>query len=246
MTCLTSKIIISIFSFVFLSFILTAPTSAQTQGAAASLLFSPETISAQAGEQFTSQVWIDTDGAPAGGVDTKITFDPAVVEVEKIETLPIFPDYPATTFDNVAGTALISGIVNSQDQLYTGKGQFATISWKAKAAGNGNVAITFEPNSTSDSNIAVLYGNGDILQKVNTLSVTVSGDGSSSSMANTADNNSYNTKTGTGKYLSPFEIGLGLLTLFSIVFQFNLYRKIQQIEQYKEGVPHIKTPSPLN
>ncbi|MEO8581447.1 MAG: cohesin domain-containing protein [Patescibacteria group bacterium] len=224
----------------------------------ASLLFVPETISTGVGQQFTTQVWIDTAGASVGGVGAKINFNATSLSVEKIETLPVFPDYPATTFDNETGSINISGIVRSKDELYTGKGQFATITWKTKGAGDSSIAFNYVPNSTNDSNIAVLYGNGDILQKTNSVVIQVAAAPASSRVTDStaestaepavtseAMNSSDKTPefSKTDQAPSPIVILIGVATLFSLGFQAYLYFKMKRIEKYKEAIPHIHTPS---
>ena len=162
-----------ILALVLLCVIAVPQVSAQTSSA--SILFTSEQSNTSTNEIFTTELEIDTAGAEVGGVGAKIKFDPTYLQIDKIETLPVFPDYPATTFDNEKGTAVISGIVKSKDALYSGKAPFATITWKAKSAGSTPIELLYQPNETKDSNIAVLYGTGDILSKVNSVLVNIDG-----------------------------------------------------------------------
>lgn len=148
-------------------------TFAQT--ASPSILFTPEQVTQAVGTEFSTELSINTQGNQVGGVGAKVRFDPMLLEVTRVETLPLFPDYPASSFDNVKGTVTISGIVRSKEELYTGTASFAKVYWKAKKAGLTTIQLLYEPNSTKDSNIAVLYGNGDILEKVNSVSVEITG-----------------------------------------------------------------------
>lgn len=236
---LSLLIVSSLFAFHF------APhTRAQAPAGSASILFDPETVSTNAGDSFTTAVWLDTNGASVGGVGAKITFDPAILSVEKIETQPVFPDYPATTFDNTTGKIVISGIVNNPNELYSGKAQFATISWKAKSGGNANITLDYTPNQTSDSNIAVLYGNGDILEKVNTVSVTVTG---SAPATNTSDSTAVTTALQENQPAYVNNTNMILLSVIVIiglvaagVIGFLIYNKKKPV--LKEEIPHIQTP----
>jgi len=138
-----------------------------------SLLISPTELSVSEGETFTTLIQMDTAGEQAGGVGIRLKFDPALIKATSITPLPLFPDYPTATFDNETGLIVISGVVQTAEQLYTGKGSIAEIQWQAVKTGKGDVTFLFEPNSTRDSNIAVLTGSGDALKYVNSLRIVV-------------------------------------------------------------------------
>jgi hypothetical protein len=230
--------------FLALIFITSSPVFAQ--GSQPSLFFSPETIQTKAGETFQTEVEIDTAGASVGGVGAKIIFDPQRVQVTNIETFPVFPDYPAKTFDNTAGTVTISGIVNSKDAQYTGKAKFATISWKAVNGGSADISFDFQPNSTKDSNIAVLYGNGDILEKVNSVSVSVAGTENPANTGLDSTDLSYPRVGAPPSSTAPqtksfFVYGLVTFLVISIVGNIILLRKLHQLEKEKKS-PLLENP----
>lgn len=225
-----------------LSFLLVVPTraSAQSPTGEPALLFTQESVNTKVGESFTTDVSIDTAGAQVGGVGAKIIFDPQALEVSQIETLPVFPDYPAANQDNIKGTILISGIVQDKSQLYSGKGTFAKIHWTAKSAGETKIQFNYVPNETKDSNIAVLYGTGDILQKVNTVAVTIVGEPTSSAAIiaptdsqNPPVSNSTNPPSQANSdsdFFTPQKV-LAVLLLASFVLHFILFKKVLALEQ---------------
>lgn len=138
-----------------------------------SLSFSPASIETAIGEPFTVDIILDTAGYIAHGTGAKMSFDPHVLEVVSIQTGTIFGDYPTASMDNVAGRVIISGIVSSRTQYFRGKDVFASVTFQGTSPGSTVVSFLYEPGSTTDSNIAVTYGTGDILAKVGTLTVTV-------------------------------------------------------------------------
>lgn len=213
------------------------------QSAVPSILFSQETASTSVDSQFVTVLNLDTLENQAGGVGAKLTFDPTYLQVETIETLPVFPDYPAATFDNETGTVVISGIVQNKDQLYTGKAPFANITWKAKAAGNTTIRIQYEPNSTKDSNIAVMFGNGDVLGQVNSVAVTIDGaapvvdEVTTSSQKISVTQASGNEPTFFDTYKEYFPVIMTVLFILSAIFQAFLFWEVQQFEK-KLTPPH--------
>lgn len=223
------------FVVVFLLFSSTKVQAQQADGA--SLTFSPDTISTQIGTEFTTELILDTAGEKVGGVGAKIVYDPTLVHIEKIETIPVFPDFPSQTFDNAIGKATISGIVQNPDQLYSGKAVFAKITWKAQKAGTGKISFDFVPNSTKDSNIAVLYGNGDILQKVNQVNLTVSADTRGTaqhSQKDTATTPSFSIQAERGTLFNIF------IVVILIASQISLWHKNQQIEKKVDQIAKVE------
>lgn len=229
--------------FLFFVFVLcTQRSQAQTGGTRSSILFSPTTIATKPGETFSTQLWLDTDQAQVAGIDAKITFDPKLLSVVKIDTLPVFPDYPATVFDNALGSAHISGIVRNKNELYTGKAQFATITWKANTSGDGSIALSFKNGATNDSNLAVTYGNGDILQQVNTVSIRVAAVSQPDSSIQT--NATAITQPQSPQKpipISAVELTLIVLIILSIASQMYLHLRLRNIEKLREPIPHLYT-----
>ncbi len=154
-----------------LSFLLVQRVS----GAGPSLLFSPSELSTQTDSQFNINVLINTAGQGVSGAGAKVVFDPYYLTAISITTGDIFADYPAAIIDNKTGLITISGIASSPTDLYNSSGTFATITFRPYHPGQTKVKYNFVPGSTTDSNIAVMTGNGDILSEVNELSINISG-----------------------------------------------------------------------
>ncbi len=134
-----------------------------------SLEFNPSTVNNQIGAPFTVSIMVDTAGYSSGGVGTIINYDPFMISATAIETGTIFTDYPMSSINNERGKITISGIAASADHLFSGSGEFARITFKPNQLGSSDISFLFQPGSTTDSNIAVTFGNGDILTKVNGL-----------------------------------------------------------------------------
>lgn len=138
-----------------------------------SFTFDPNLIYIAKNETFDAQIVIDTGNAEVGGAGTIIHFDPEVLSVVNIVPGTIFADYPTASFDNAGGLVRLSGVVSSPTTLYKGSGNFGKIKLQGKKAGSTKLTFEFAPGSTTDSNIAVTYGDGDILDHVGELTVIV-------------------------------------------------------------------------
>lgn len=153
---------------------------------AGEFLFSPDSVSTSQGQEFTTDIVMDTGGNEAGGGGAILKFNPVFLEVVNITPGIIFDDYPLAFKDNDKGVVKISGIAGSTDNLFKGKDKFASVTWRSKASGTTSVTFDFTPGSTTDSNIAVKFGNGDVLSSVGSLNVTITaGSGSAATTTTT-------------------------------------------------------------
>ncbi|MFH1088729.1 MAG: cohesin domain-containing protein [Patescibacteria group bacterium] len=141
--------------------------------ASPSLLFSPADKTVMQNEQFNIDILVDTAGIDVAGAGAIIKFDNSQLAIVQIDPGIIFADYPALTIDNENGRATISAISGSINDLFNGQGVVATIKFQAKTIGQAKVDFIFEPGSTTDSNIAVTFGNGDVLAAVNELKLNI-------------------------------------------------------------------------
>jgi len=142
-------------------------------GTPPSLMFSPVEVTTNLGDNFTLDVNIDTGGQKVGGAGAQIFYDPLFLQAVSIENGTIFSDYPSSDFDNNQGKIIISGIVSPITNLYSGSGLFAKVTFKSVNSGVSSVKFNFVPGSTTDSNIAVVSGSGDILSEVNQANITI-------------------------------------------------------------------------
>lgn len=195
--------------FFVASFILTSTSTVSAQSSGR-LEFSPNLLKGQVDDTLSTEILLDTGGVNALGADTRIYYDPQVIEVTKVEAGSIFGDYPLTAYDNAQGLISISGIAVSNDRLFNGKGVFATVYWHSLASGQSIAYFEFEEGSTKDSNIAILTGNKDGLGSVNSLTFTIGGQGTAERVepVNTTQTvnpapDSNNTQTETNETTQP-------------------------------------------
>lgn len=141
----------------------------------ASLLFSPNRVELQDNAEVVISVMLNTAGVRVNGAGAQITFDPNYLTAVRVHPSDIFADYPAAIIDNGTGKITISGISASADDLFIGEAKFADLVFRPHRQGTSKVQFVFMPGSTTDSNIAVMTGNGDILAKVNELTITMHG-----------------------------------------------------------------------
>jgi len=148
-----------------------------------SIALSPSSGSFKVGQTFDTNILIDTGGKTIDGVDILyLRFDPKILEVVdsdsktpgvQIKQGTLFSMYLGNTVDNSAGKISISGLVQPGSGGFMGSGVFATITFKAKAAGNAKVSFDFTPGSTRDANMAEHGTAKDILEKVINANYTI-------------------------------------------------------------------------
>lgn len=141
----------------------------------ARLFFSNEKLDVETGKTYTLDIMVDTGSEKAAGVGADITFDPTAVRIVSIKTGSIFADYPVVAKNNTSGQVQISGIVSGPNNLFTGEGLLAQIEIEPLKAGQSSLEFVYSPGSTTDSNIAILEGNGDALSGVGNITLTASG-----------------------------------------------------------------------
>lgn len=151
--------------------VLALATPLRVRAADPSLEFNPSSVNNELNAPFTVSIMVDTAGYSSGGVGTIINYDPFMISATAIQTGQIFTDYPMSSINNERGKITISGIAASADHLFSGSGEFARITFKPMQLGFSDITFSFQPGSTTDSNIAVTFGNGDILTKVNQLKI---------------------------------------------------------------------------
>jgi len=152
-------------------------TAEPAMAAKPSLQFSPAETVITENQTLKITVEMDTAGFDAGGAGAKIIFDPNYLKATQITPGPIFTDYPALITDNIGGRLTISGISAAINNLYNGRGNFAEIKFLALKTGTTEISFEFEPENTTDSNIAVTFGNGDVLAQVNQAKITINPQG---------------------------------------------------------------------
>lgn len=138
-----------------------------------SLTLSPDSTSVTLGQDVILAIMVDTAGYASGGVGAILRYDPNLLVATHIETGTIFVDYPLASIDNTNGKITISGIAASTNDLYTGRGELARVTFNTRQVGIDTLSFEFTPGSTRDSNIAVTFGSGDVLASVGQAKITV-------------------------------------------------------------------------
>jgi hypothetical protein len=125
------------------------------------------------GESVPVSIRVSTGGHPTDGTDVVLSFDSKVLSATSsaIITGKIYPDYPVARVEG--DTIRISGISSVNGEGFNGSGVFATINFKAKAAGRAGLVISFKPGSTTDSNIVESKSAKDDLEGVTNIDLTV-------------------------------------------------------------------------
>lgn len=155
------------FALVFLSF----PAKAW----AATFSLSPATKVVSVGDEFDVAVMIDTAGEAAVGADAIINYDALKLQAVSASLGSLFSVKSAedkSTLGKIIFRATTAGATES----FTGAGTFATITFKALAAGVVTVSFDFTQGSTTDSNIAK-SGGTDVLTAASSGTYTVSTSG---------------------------------------------------------------------
>ncbi len=116
---------------------------------------------------------LDTAGNETAGAGVKIKFNPQFIQITSIEEGTIFDNFIKKNFDNDLGTIHISTFANSLDSQFNGTNTLATLNFKALQSGSTNLDIIFFSGQTTDSNIAVTTGQGDILNEVHNLQLNI-------------------------------------------------------------------------
>lgn len=129
------------------------------------------------GEILTVDILIDSS-AKTDGSDLVIQYDPALLSVEltpqktpvKVDT--IYTDYPINTIDTKTGKITVAGVSLTEGGVET-KGKFGSVTFKARKAGEANIALGFVLDSTVDSNVTSTGDGKDILTEVKNAKVVI-------------------------------------------------------------------------
>ncbi len=119
-------------------------------------------------------VTVDTGSNSISGVDLIIQYDPEILEVsnEDIAVGDVMDEYPLRSVDAEQGLVSISGI-SSLGNSFLGKGELATINFKAKSAGQTSLLINFEKDTTVASNLVEANSSRNILGEVDNLEILI-------------------------------------------------------------------------
>lgn len=125
---------------------------------ATNLSLTPVQASYDAGQTFTLSVNINTGTNLVAATELHITFNPQVVEAQKISAASFLPVVILPgTINNTAGQATIT-IGSQPTEPKTGTGTLATIKFRGKVAGSANIAFGSATKVTDAKDQNVLAG----------------------------------------------------------------------------------------
>ena len=137
----------------------------------ASFGFDQDEITSKAGETFTVQMLLSSPKA-IDAVDALVSFDPAMLSVEKASKGELFEIYPLKSTDNKKGLVKISAA--SREQFFQGEdGVYATLTFKSLKAGETELAYQYESKQASHSDTDVMSEGTDLMSAAETLEVTI-------------------------------------------------------------------------
>lgn len=137
------------------------------------LSFAPANKTVKLGEQFSINLIIDTAGKQSLGVGGRINFDPSYLKVINLSDTGLFDSYNTLSFDNQAGKISVSAVNNNINKTYAGRDIYAVVKFEPISLGVTNANYNFTLNSTNDSNIPTMEGNGEILEQVIPLNINI-------------------------------------------------------------------------
>ncbi len=120
-----------------------------SQVSAQSFSFSPQTGEQTVGTEFKVTVVIDAGSSSVVGADLKITYDPTLLEVVKVERGDFFSK---GGLNSTSGLLYISYGIDPSASAKTGSGDYAILTLKGLKAGTGLLTVTCS-NQSTDSNI---------------------------------------------------------------------------------------------
>ncbi|MCR4330143.1 MAG: cohesin domain-containing protein [Candidatus Roizmanbacteria bacterium] len=183
--------------------------------------FNPATGTYAKDATFTVKVLVDTESVNTTSADAVIQFDNTLLAVDSVADGTF---YPTVLHSDNNGTLVISGIVNSVDAVVSGKGELATITFKALTAGTASVKFDCTQGQLNDSNISKSETSSQSDIDVLTCSSLVAG-------SYTITSNGSTTPTPTGTTATPTTAGTVTATPTSIpnTGGFNMVALIPQL-----------------
>lgn len=127
------------------------------------------------GETVPVKVRVWTGGRITSGTDLVLRFDPKVLEASSTAFVrgKIYTDYPLISVDSQRGVIRVSGIASTAKAAFSGIGEFGVINFKAKGIGVTTLTVDFKKGLTNESNVMGVSTNEDLLEKVNSLKITI-------------------------------------------------------------------------
>ncbi|MBI2196781.1 hypothetical protein HYU45_04205 [Candidatus Daviesbacteria bacterium] len=150
------------------------PVAGTTERSTARISLTAPQQSFQVGDLIPVSVILDSGLKTISGVDLIVRYDPEILEITKagLSKGNILDEYPLMSVDSGSGLVSISGI-SSLGGGFAGKGEFATLNFKAKQTANTSLTINFEKDTTTASNLVEANTSKNILEEVDNLEITI-------------------------------------------------------------------------
>ncbi len=113
-----------------------------------------------------------TTSEPTDGTDVIVKYDPALLQAQTVTPGTIYDAYPAQKIDSKTGTITLSAIATGATG-FSGNGAFAKVTFKALKAGSTTLSLDYQDGSTTESNVMSTDTGKDILNKVDSLKLTI-------------------------------------------------------------------------
>lgn len=145
----------------------------------ASITLSSATTSAKIKETFDLDLGINSNTS-TDGLDIILKYNPKFLTVDTsnpskqpVVVTGIYDEYPVNKVDEKNGLITLSGISTKNDGIIP-NGSLGKITFIAKAVGQTEVKVIYDPKVTTDSNVITNGDGQDVLDKPNDLIINIS------------------------------------------------------------------------
>lgn len=145
--------------------------STSTEGRAI-LKLQPKEGKFKVGEEFKTEVILDTGNYKTDATDFRLSFDPKVLVAVRIEEGKTYDSYLAKRIDQIRGELIVNAIA-PESKTFEGQGVFATVYWRGVKEGQTELKINFIPGVTTDTNVVATEVAKDILGEVENASFKI-------------------------------------------------------------------------
>lgn len=137
----------------------------------------PQRKSYRSGETVSVSVKLYTGGYTSSSTDLVVKYDPAFLKPQGqnfVSVGQIYAEYPPAQLEEKKGLIGISGIPLSDNDSFSGVGEFATLNFTALEEGQTQIKVEYQENLTSDSNVLLYGSTKDILGVVENADINIS------------------------------------------------------------------------
>lgn len=133
----------------------------------------PLSIETTVGRQFEVNIVIDAKNTVINGVDSVITYDPAILRVTRVNAAPNESPLAILGRTIEEGKVVITTAKTEVDDTPTQELVVATLSIRALKSGTATLMFEHRPNTTTGSTVIKAEGSENILDKVTNTTVII-------------------------------------------------------------------------